>query len=290
MRKIFTPLACSLLIGISLTACSNENPQTTDTTFQLNSSILPTRAPQLNANGGGTFSKNDENTLLFQAPQGTLVKSFTYIYGKTYYWNELNLPSSHKELQVSGCYPTITTSTPTLFAWDVRNASVTADLLLAPPISVTPNTTQDIRLQFNHAMHQLQIELKADGATLQQAACSQAKLTCRNFLPIVNVNLLQGAVISASGDKSSLQATGDKATFILPPQAVGNIQLQVQLSGREYTFDLATHQIAGSPITQLESGKSIKLTITVSKTSFSVTGQNIGAWESQGESNGSIIL
>ena len=69
------------------------------------------------------------------------------------------------------------------------------------------------KLPLNHAMHQLQVELKADGTTLQQAACSQAKLTCRNFLPIANVNLLQGAVISASGDQTSLQATGDKATL-----------------------------------------------------------------------------
>lgn len=290
MKKIFTPLACSLLIGTSLTSCNNESPHSTDTPFQLNSSILPTRAPQLNANGSGSFSRNDENTLFFQAPQGTLAKAFTYVYGKTYYLNDLNLSVNQEKLQVSGCYPTISTSNPTNYAWDIRTTSATADLLLAPPVSVIPYATQDIHLLFNHAMHQLLVELKADGTTLQQAACSQAQIRCRNLLPVANINLLQGTITSAGGDKTSLQATGDKATFILPPQQVGNIQIHVLLNDREFTFNLAEHKVNGTAITYLQSGKSLKLIINISKTSFSVNGQHIGAWENQGETNGSIIL
>lgn len=94
----------------------------------------------------------------------------------------------------------------------------------------------------------------------------------------------------AVGTHSETVANGAVADFILPPQAVGRMEMQITLGNRTQRFKLSELKVGDSPLTTLESGKAFTLAVKVSKSSFTITGQGIGPWENQGEANGEIIL
>lgn len=282
-------------VSLSLTSCSShENdslPQ--DATFSVLAHIQGhTRAPQLDASGAGQFQAGDQNTLFFQNPQGTCQKTFNYTYGQTYYWPDLGVNQPAQEVKASACYPPVQTDTPQSYSWDVTATQIpTPDFLAAQPASLQlQNEKCQVSLNFRHLMHQFVVKLTADGTTTQPSELTQATLTLSQWKPVATLNLLTAAVTGATGTPAQKQLTGDAGSFILPPQAVGNIQLQVQVNQRSQTFLLKDLKINNQPVSQLESGKKLSLTIQVSKGSFTITGQSIQGWESQGEANGEIIL
>lgn len=59
---------------------------------------------------------------------GRFIKDFSYTYGHTYYWNDVQLKEVGQELKVSACYPTVAAPNPAAFSWDVTDTSAaTAD-------------------------------------------------------------------------------------------------------------------------------------------------------------------
>ena len=94
----------------------------------------------------------------------------------------------------------------------------------------------------------------------------------------------------ASGTMARLESTGVESAFILPPQTVGTIEVKVELEDRSQTFRLSECKVNSSFLTQLQSGKFFTLVISVSRGSFTITGQDIDPWGSQGEANGDIII
>lgn len=196
-----------------------------------------------------------------------------------------------KELNVSACYPAVEALNPATFSWDVTETSATtADFLVAAPVTVQEGVTTQVSLQFTHLMHKFIVQLQADGTTVSDSDLEKAQITIVNFLPQSQINLLTARVQGAAGQAAQLHAQGAEAHFILPPQAVGSIEVKIALGKRTQSFKLSDLKVDALPLTTLESGKAFTLVVKVSKSSFSITGQGIGPWGNQGEANGEIIL
>lgn len=297
MKKNIIKSGC-VALGLSLcvlAACSSqEETMSANQPFVLASSIQGvslSRAPQLDASGKGRFTDGDVNTLFFMGKDGRFIKDFSYTYGHTYYWNDVQLNEAGQELKVSACYPAVEASDPADFSWDVTGQSTaTADFLIAAPATVQEGCTTQVPLQFIHLMHKFIVQLHADGITVMQDDLSEAQVTMAGFLPQARMNLLTAAVLGADGPSAELHAQGAEAHFILPPQAVDGMEVKISVSGRIQHFRLSELKAGDSPLTTLESGKAFTLAVKVSKSSFSIIGQGIGPWGSQGEANGEIIL
>lgn len=119
---------------------------------------------------------------------------------------------------------------------------------------------------------------------------AKTQVTISSFLPQAQINLLTATVQGVAGLPAQLHTQGTEAHFILPPQAVGNIEVKIAVGERTQNFRLSDLKVGDSPLTTLESGKAFTLAVKVSKNSFSITGQSIGPWGNQGEANGEIIL
>ena len=294
MKKIYLQTFCLGILSLGLAACSSNDQDALqdDVTFSIAASIQGiTRAPQLDATGAGTFANGDVNTLFFQNGNGALEKTFSYTHGNSYYWNDLGLDHPIDGLKVSACYPPADAANPQAYTWDVTSAkNLTPDLLAAPATALKQNVTEQVNLKFNHLMHQFAVKLETDGTSVAPSSLNTAVLTLSQWLPAATINLLTAEVLNATGAPTQKVLTGGKGSFILPPQSVGEIKLNVQVENHTQTFKLSDIQIDGKPVNRLESGKILSLTIKVSKESFTITGQTINGWESQGEANGEIII
>ena len=208
-----------------------------------------------------------------------------------YYWSDFQLEDAIGKLNVSACYPPVKTDSPTVFYWDVTSQEVvTVDFLAAPPVEVTQGVTTDVVLKFNHLMHKLVVKLKATGTTITEKDLGEAKASVSNFQSAAVIDLLKAKVQRASGTISQLEHTGIESIFILPPQPIGTIAIKVELNGRSKTFQLSECKVGSAFLTQLQSGKVFMLTISVSRNSFTITGQDIAPWGDQGEANGNITI
>ena len=280
------------LSAIVLAACSNEEmPGASKSELNVISSIAPMkRAPQLDESGAGSFKTGDKNTLFFQSAEGSHLLTFDYTYGEKYYWMDLELPKETETCKISACYPAVTTGTPATFAWDVIKEKSNSDFLFATPILAQTNSSSPVRLTFSHAMHKLAVELIADGTSVSAEELAVAELSCNNFKPTANLNLLEGKAVSASGSLAKLDAKGAKSSFIIPAQPTGTMEIAVKLGDRTATYKLSSCQVKGQPLTELLSGQSFTLKIRVSKNSFTIVGQDISGWGNQGEFEDSIII
>lgn len=289
--------AC-VVLGFSLcglAACSSSDDTLPDNrAFVLDSSIQGvslSRAPQLDASGKGQFTDGDVNTLFFMHKDGRFIKDFSYTYGQTYDWNDVQLNAAGQELKVSACYPAVSVSNPEDFSWDVTaQSTATADFLAAAPATVQEGYTTQVPLLFTHLMHKFIVRLQADGTTVMTSDLEKARIAVEEFLPKARINLLTATVKDAAGTPSEMFAQGAGADFILPPQSVGHMAVQITLGNRTQRFLLSDLKVGDSPLTTLDSGKAFTLTVKVSKSSFTITSQGIGPWGSQGEANGEIIL
>lgn len=274
-------------------ACSNSDDTTPapshNDTFRIADIINPVvRTPQLDDNGAGHFTAGDKNTLFFRTAQAEAPHSFTYTHGTEYRWSDLNLGINDGEVTLSACYPTIESATPEHHGWDIRQNPQT-DLLLAQPVTAPYGTEKPIALSFGHVLHQLKVNLQAEGS-MSAEQLAKAHITCSNVLSTADLQLLEGRVLSASGEKCSLSAEGMKATFLLPAQEAGDIEVAIALGGRTVTYRLAECEVNGQKVTSLKSGHVLSLTVKVSEGAFTVTGQEITGWENQGDINDTIIL
>lgn len=293
MRKIIFFVVSFYSLMLLLVACGNgeevlyEQPR-----FSIRSDIQGvTRTPVLDGDGRGYFIEGDVNTVFFQDRNGKLLKEISYTYGNTYYWSDFQLENATDGLLVSACYPPVKADRPTDFSWDVTSSNLAiADFLAASPVEVIQGVTTDVVLKFNHLMHKIVVKLKADGTTVTEEDLSKAKISIYNFRPTAVIDLLSAEVKGASGTMARLESTGVESAFILPPQTVGTIEVKVELEDRSQTFRLSECKVNSSFLTQLQSGKFFTLVISVSRGSFTITGQDIDPWGSQGEANGNIII
>lgn len=273
-----------------LGACSEDVVENKPAEFRIISSVHATRAPQLDANGAGKFNDDDQNSVFIHTSDNNLLKNFTYVYGKNYFWEDFRLPQEVKQCEVSACYPVVTTDTPENFAWDIEKQSNMPDFLMAAPVSADTQSSSPVVLTFSHALHQLRVILKPETESITEEMLSKAEISCRNLYPVANLNLLQGKPVSASGDRTSLSRTGKEVSFIIPEQPVENMEIVIRLKDREKVFQLSSCTINGQPLTRLEYGKSFTLNIGVNEENVFIIGQEISGWEDQGSADNTIII
>ena len=289
-------------VALCCAACEKENiyegtpeqQETTPTEFKINSIISQTepktRAPQLDGNGAGTFTTGDKNTLLFLTDAQEVVTSFEYTYGNSYYWSDLQLPADMKSGKVTAWYPAVGTKTPQAFEWNVTKEA-NPDLLVAAPVAIQTEQESAIQLTFKHKMHKLHVEVVSGDASVTESDLANASITCRNYFPTVSVNLIEGTTGAVSGELQNKTVSNPKADFLLPAQAAGTIEVAVNVKNKTNVFKIAETVINGQAVKELESGKTLSLIITVTKSEMKLTiGTEIDGWENQGEKNDNIII
>ena len=286
--------AAMSLALISFTACEHEQIPGGDQNeeFRVNSMIcqseLVTRAPQMDQNGSGSFSNGDKNTFLFVNDSRQVIKDFEYTYGQSYRWSDIGLPQEVKKAQLTAWYPAGSTPTPTDFSWNVQTEA-NPDFLMAAPVSIKARQAEPIQLNFKHMMHKLQVKLVSDDPAISQKDLSAAKIVCRNFYPIVSLNLIEATSGAVSGNLYSLSKTDSKADFILPAQAVGTIEVEVTMNDKKNVFRISEMTVGGVPVSKLESGKTLTLTVTATQTELTLSA-GISGWENQGDCSDTIII
>lgn len=177
MVKMNTIKGAYIALGLSLcglAACSSsDDTMPGNQPFVLDSSIQGislSRAPQLDASGSGQFTNGDVNTLFFAHKDGRYLKGFSYTYGQTYYWDDVQLNADGQALKVSA-------SNPEDFSWDVTAQSTsTADFLAAAPVAVQEGHTTQVPLRFTHLMHKFIVRLQADGTTVMEGDLVKARI------------------------------------------------------------------------------------------------------------------
>ncbi len=276
---------------VIMTGCNNNSDVLVEQqkpTFTLSEKILAnSRAPQLNGNGAGKFTDGDQNTVFLHSPEEKTTSYFTYTYGQTHYWSSLPLNSKQTNINVSACYPTIETNSPEDFQWDITGKGENADLLFSKPVCIEKGTSTPIEQTFAHALHKLRVNFKSGSQAISEKQLENLIVQCQNVRSVAHLNLLEGKATKASGKTLILESRGAVTEFIIPAQSVQGIKLSIRLDDRIQEYDLAQNI---TDITELESGKSFTLNITVNEKEFTISGQDISGWENQGEFNDSIII
>ena len=289
-------------LALCCTACEKENvydgnsdsEDKVEKAFKVNSVISQTepatRAPQLDENGAGTFTQGDKNTLLFLTNANKVVKSFEYTYGNSYMWSDLGLPEDMTSGKVTAWYPAVTAANPQAFEWDITTAA-NPDLLVASAAAIQVDQENPVQLTFKHKMHKLHVEVVSGDASITESDLNNATITCRNYFPKVSMNLIEATSGAVSGELQTSTVMAQKSDFIVPAQAAGTIEVEINVKNKSSIFKIAETEINGQLVKALESGKSLSLIITVTKSEMKLTiGTAIEGWENQGEKNDNIII
>ena len=269
---------------------------------------MQTRAPQLDADGAGSFEPADmwgmytftgdatspafsNENIAYQADNSTPL-----------YWKDL---SETEAVTFSAHYPRITAdiANPAAYLYAPEAWNHTDDLLHA---TTTASKDGTVALTFKHLMHRLVVNLTAgDGMTdtdLSSALInSVAKNNAPTMLASVEVNLLTGAVNygSATGSVILSNGGGANADWIVAPQdlTAGAEWLKITVDGDVWYYhvpaDLNT-TVPGNQ-TRLESGKRLTLNLTLKKNpdtgnTVTLTGSSISGWDTQPPITDEVVI
>ena len=266
--------------------------------FSIEGSVLAFRSPSLDGNGAGNFNKGDKNTVFFSDSKGTMRTAMQYTYGNTCLWDDLGL-SSNEEVSVTACWPEFQASDKdaimteaSSFVWNASTGKGKSDLLLAAPAKAVAGKTENIKLLFSHKLHKFVVELSAaEGEDISSEELASAEIRLSGVLPEIPVTLATSSLGDAKGSAVEFSETGSKAWFIIPPQPSGEMTVTVNFAGKVFTTKVSECSIDGKPVETLESGKVFSLKVAVSKEKpFTIIGQAISGWESQGSADGSFEL
>ena len=269
---------------------------------------VQTRAPQLDADGAGSFAPADEwgmytftgeatspaysnQNIAYQADNSTPL-----------YWKDL---SETEAVTFSAHYPRITAdiANPAAYLYMPQAYNNTDDLLHA---TTTASKDGTVALTFKHLMHRLVVNLTAgdgmEGADLSSALIHSAT---ENNTPTmaadVEVNLLTGAVnyASATGSVNLSNGGAPNADWIVAPQdlTAGAEWLKITVDGDVWYYhvpaDLNT-TVPGNQ-TRLESGKRLTLNLTLKKNpdtgnTVTLTGSSISGWDTQPPITDEVVI
>lgn len=285
-RLFYVTMAATL----AATSCTNEltSEVPADVINIVASIASQTRAPQLDDNGSGNFSQGDPMSL-FLAGDDMNSLSVNYEYGSGILtWGSLGLAGSNAQITLAACYPQQKEIQNGSFDFNTLTASE-KDLLLAPAQTVTAGNSEVIYLNFNHALHWLDLtftpgrnytdeELKALSITLK------AKTTCV-------VDGVQGKIKEIKEAAGEYTANNTQASFYLVPQNTSDVTLTITIGKdkKSLTLDKLLEQLE-SPQTTLEGGKRCKLTLEISREGITIKDCSINPWENQTTASGEIVI
>lgn len=267
---------------------------------------VQTRAPQLDADGAGTFEATDTWGMYTFTGDAT---SPAYSNENIAYQADNSTPLLWKDLSdtepvtFSAHYPRITAdiSNPAACLYTPQAWNDTDDLLHA---TATASKGDPVALTFKHLMHRLVVNLAAgdgmEGADLSSALInSSAKDYTPTMSASVEVNLLTGAVNYDGVANGAILSNGGGpgADWKVAPQdlTAGAEWLRITVGEDVWHYrvpaDLNTAQPGNQ--TRLESGKQLTLNLTLKKNpdtgnTVTLTGSDISGWDTQPSIDGNI--
>ena len=269
---------------------------------------VQTRAPQLDADGAGTFEATDTWGMYTFTGDAT---SPAYSNENIAYQADNSTPLLWKDLSdtepvtFSAHYPRITAdiSNPAAYLYTPQAWNDTDDLLHA---TATASKGDPVALTFKHLMHRLVVNLAAgdgmEGADLSSALInSSAKDYTPTMSASVEVNLLTGAVNYDGVANGAILSNGGGpgADWKVAPQdlTAGAEWLRITVGEDVWHYrvpaDLNTAQPGNQ--TRLESGKQLTLNLTLKKNpdtgnTVTLTGSDISGWGTQPSIDGNIDI
>ena len=261
---------------------------------------VQTRAPQLDADGAGTFESTDMWGMYTFTGDAT---SPAYSNENIGYQADNSTPLLWKDLAeaeavtFSAHYPRITADIddPAAYMYMPEKWNNTDDLLHA---TATASKGDPVALTFKHLMHRLVVNLAAgdgmEGADLSSALInSSAKdYTTATMCARVEVNLLTGAVNYDRVDNGVILSNGGgaKADWKVAPQdlTAGAEWLRIEVGEDVWCYHVPDDLNTADPgnQTRLESGKQLTLNLTLKKNpdtgnTVTLTGSDISGWNTQ---------
>lgn len=315
-RYLFTLF---VLTTLALAACHNDDLPGGNTlpegAVHITADIegVQTRAPQLDADGAGSFEPADEwgmYTFTRDATSPTYSnQNIAYRAGNSnpLYWKDL---SETEAVTFSAHYPRITNTMPDIddpaaYLYMPQAWNHTDDLLHA---TATASQGKTVALTFKHLMHRLVINLAAgdgmEGADLSSALINSAAKD--GYTPTmfanVEVNLLTGAVTYGKATGSVMLSNGSNgnADWIVAPQdlTAGAEWLKITIGEDVWYYHVPADLNPAEPgnQTRLESGKQLTLNLKLKKnsgtgnTEVELTGSNISGWNTQPEITDEVVI
>lgn len=296
----------ALLVTLIPVACTNDDLPGGNTlpegAVHITAGIegMQTRAPQLDADGAGSFEATDMwGMYTFTGDAISPAYSNENIAYRAdnsnpLYWKDL---SETSPVTFSAHYPRITANitNPAAYLYLPEKWNNTDDLLYA---TATASKGGTVALTFKHLMHRLVVHLKAGegmtGTDLSSALInSAAEDNAPTMAANVEVNLLAGAVNYGSATSSVILSNGGgaDADWIVVPQdlTAGEEWLKITVSGDVWYYHVpATLNSSNTQHpTRLESGKRLTLNLTLKKspdtgnTEVELTSSEISGWDTQ---------
>ena len=261
---------------------------------------VQTRAPQLDANGAGTFEATDVWGMYTFTGDAT---SPAYSNENIGYQADNSTPLLWKDLSdteavtFSAHYPRITADidNPAAYMYLPEAWNNTDDLLHA---TATASKGDPVALTFKHLMHRLVVNLAAgdgmEGADLSSALINSVakNLSTATMCARVEVNLLTGVVNYDRVDGGVILSNGGgpKADWKVAPQDLtpGAEWLRIEVGGDVWYYHVPADLNTAEPgnQTRLESGKQLTLNLTLKKNpdtgnTVTLTGSDISGWDTQ---------
>lgn len=293
-----------VLAALTLTACHNDDEKPGFNTLpegavHITADIegVQTRAPQLDADGEGSFEPTDEWGMYTFTGDATSPaysnKNITYKADNSnpLYWKDL---SETEAVTFSAYYPRITETIvdPAAYMYMPQILNNADDLLHA---TATASKGETVALTFKHLMHRLVVKLIAGegmiGADLSSALINSAtKDNAPTMFSGVEVNLLTGAVnySSATGAVAFSNEGSGYADWKVAPQdlTAGAEWLRIKVGDDTWYYNVPADLNTAEPgnQTRLESGKRLTLNLTLKKdqqtgkTEVELTASEISGW------------
>ena len=270
-----------LLPALALAACDKDDNAGTmpaDGRIEIVTGVEAlTRAPQLDDTGAGNFRTGDTFMLTVSSNGKSVQKDYT-VGSTTLYWQDLGVEGD--KVTFAGCYPNHEGTDDAAFEFDARRA-LDADLLLAPAVEV-PKGAKSVAMPFRHAMHKLAVKYVADDAYATGALSGIS--TTLHAHTVCTVDLTKGAVAESSAKTPAdyTAKNGENVSWLVVPQNKDGVKLTVTLDGQSREFTLPERTTEGQLLTTLDGGKTLSITLRVSKNGIILEGTTIGKWEEQG--------
>lgn len=277
----------ALLAAASVSACKKSSgPDTArpEAAININTSIdALTKAPQLDGDGKGDFSKGDVFTLAVSSGNSSENQQFDYTVGTSQlYWKDVTLVPSDGKVVFSACYPKQKLSDGA-FVFDLAKADY-KDLLLSRTSGIELGTESTVALPFRHAMHRLVLNYTVEGDI--ELPDDGIETSC-NAISSCTVGLLSGTLEVNPSSKTSFTAKGRSAEFILVPQNASEVSFEVKAGDIDRTFTLDE---LDQKVTSLEGGHKLTVNMVINDGKIIFGDSTIEGWGDQGTVGGEIIL
>lgn len=289
---IMSIIGILMMGGMILASCSNDDSdkssQETDV-IKIRTNVAPQkRAPQLDNEGKGNFTKGDVLSL-FVGDGTKCIARTDYVFDTDVLtWSGLHLPEGTTHVTFAACYPKQTIADDGTFKFTTATNSYN-DLLLSKAQPVSVGTKDDVNLTFVHALHRLDISF-TPGSGYSDDDLKNLKLKCNAKTTCV-VNALKGEISKVEDTKGDYTSEGASASFFLVPQATADIILSIDMNGEEKKMTLKELlEQLGTPQDNLEGGKKCTITLSIGRDGITVSGGSISGWEDQVTADGEVTI